>query len=267
MLQSGLFCVSRPRTQDRRLQRGLRNCPAMGCALPLPGREGRVRASVNTNFTETSRTCSLRFPAREYARPTKSALPNEPPARLAAPVTVFSHRMSGSRRRLILFARFPEPGRVKTRLIPALGAEGAAALHRRLVLRTLRTALVASRAAEAELEVRFTGGNENAMHLWLGDEVVCRAQCDGDLGRRMADAFEDSFREGARAAVVIGSDCPELTADLLGSAFDKLSQSSVVFGPARDGGYYLVGLTQPVPQLFRDIHWSTGTVLTESIFI
>jgi hypothetical protein len=173
--------------------------------------------------------------------------------------------MSGRRRRLILFARFPEPGRVKTRLIPALGAEGAAALHRRLVLRALRTALAASRAAEAELEIRFTGGDENAMHHWLGDEVICRAQCDGDLGRRMAAAFEDSFREGARAAVVIGSDCPELTADLLAAAFDKLSRASVVFGPARDGGYYLVGLTQLVPQLFRDVHWSTETVLTESI--
>jgi len=175
--------------------------------------------------------------------------------------------MSGSRRRLILFARFPEPERVKTRLIPLLGAEGAAALHRRLVLRTFRMALDASRAADAELEIRFTGDDENAMHHWLGDEVICRAQCDGDLGWRMVGALEDSFREGARATVIIGSDCPELTADLLTAAFDKLSQAQVVFGPARDGGYYLVGLTQPVPQLFRDVHWSTGTVLTESIFI
>jgi hypothetical protein len=175
--------------------------------------------------------------------------------------------MSGNRRRLVLFARFPEPGRVKTRLIPALGAEGAAALHRRLVLRTLRTALAASRACDAELEIRFTGGDENALHHWLGDEVICRAQCAGDLGRRMAGAFEDSFREGVRATAIIGSDCPELTADLLACAFDKLSQASVVFGPARDGGYYLIGLTQPVPQLFREIHWSTETVLTESICI
>jgi len=73
----------------------------------------------------------------------------------------------------------------------------------------------------------------------------------------MVGALEDSFREGARATVIIGSDCPELTADLLTAAFDKLSQAQVVFGPARDGGYYLVGLTQPVPQLFRDVHWST----------
>jgi len=128
--------------------------------------------------------------------------------------------MSGSRRRLILFARFPEPERVKTRLIPLLGAEGAAALHRRLVLRTLRTALAAGRAADAELEIRFTGGDENAMHHWLGDGVICRAQSDGDLGRRMEDALEDSFREGARATVIIGSDCPELTADRLAAAFE-----------------------------------------------
>jgi hypothetical protein len=173
--------------------------------------------------------------------------------------------MSSRWRRLILFARFPEPGRVKTRLIPALGPEGAAALHRRLVLRTLRTALAACRAADAELEIRFTGGDENALHHWLGDEVFCRAQSDGDLGRRMAGAFADSFREGARATVIIGSDCPELTADLLAAAFDKLFQASVVLGPATDGGYYLIGLTQPVPQLFRGIRWSTETVLAESL--
>ena len=77
--------------------------------------------------------------------------------------------MISQRRRLILFARYPVAGQVKTRLIPALGADGAAALHRRLVLRTLRTALAACRQADAELEVRFDGGSEDAMKHWLGD--------------------------------------------------------------------------------------------------
>ena len=119
--------------------------------------------------------------------------------------------MSEDRRRLILFARYPVPGKVKTRLIPALGAEGAAALHRRLVLRTLRTAHKACRAASADLEVRFDGGTEQAMSHWLGDSARFLPQGAGDLGERMARAFEESFRSGSPATVIIGSDCPGLT--------------------------------------------------------
>src|SRR5438067_34760 len=112
--------------------------------------------------------------------------------------------MAANRPRLILFARFPIAGRVKTRLIPALGAEGATALHRRLVLRTFRTALTFCVSHNVELEIRFDGASERAMRHWLGDGWLCRPQTDGDLGQRMARAFEDSFHEGATATVIIG---------------------------------------------------------------
>src|SRR6266849_4342735 len=117
--------------------------------------------------------------------------------------------------RLILFARFPVAGKVKTRLIPALGAEGAAALHRRLVLRTLRTANALCQSESVELEIRFAGDSENEMRHWLGDGWLCRPQNDGDLGQRMACAFDDSFRESSPATVIIGSDCPMLTPEVL----------------------------------------------------
>src|SRR5207247_2598430 len=116
-----------------------------------------------------------------------------------------------NRRRLILFVRYPAPGRVKTRLIPALGAEGAAALHRRLVLRTLRTAHAAARALDAVVEIQFDGGTDEAMRHWLGDSWHFRFQRSGDLGQRMAAAFEASIREGSSATVLIGGDCPGLT--------------------------------------------------------
>jgi hypothetical protein len=148
--------------------------------------------------------------------------------------------MHGTRRRLILLARYPEPGRVKTRLTLALGAEGAAALHRRLVLRTLRAASTACQSAGLELEVRFDGGSEDQMRHWLGIRGLCRAQGEGDLGQRMASAFADSFRDGAPSAVIIGSDCPGLTPGLLAAAFDRLSEAPVTLGPANDGGYYLL---------------------------
>ena len=149
--------------------------------------------------------------------------------------------------------------------MPALGAEGAAALHRRLVLRTLRTAQAACRATGAGLEIRFDGGNEKGIRHWLGDGWSCRAQPAGDLGLRMAQAFEDSFREGSLATLIIGSDCPGLTPELLATAFARLSSEPVVFGPANDGGYYLIGLTQAVPELFRDLPWGTAAVLADSL--
>lgn len=175
--------------------------------------------------------------------------------------------MADQRRRLILFARFPVAGKVKTRLIPALGAEGAAALHRRLVLRTLRTAHALCLSHGVELEIRFAGDDANEMQHWLGDGWLCRPQCEGDLGQRMAGAFADSFREGSPATVIIGSDCPSLTPETLAAAFDALKTNPVVFGPATDGGYYLIGLTKLVPELFQGVAWGTETVFAQSLQI
>lgn len=172
--------------------------------------------------------------------------------------------MANQRRRLILFARYPVAGKVKTRLIPALGAEGAAALHRRLVLRALRIAHALCQSQNVQLEIRFAGGGANEMQHWLGDGWLCRPQCEGDLGQRMAGAFEDSFREGSPATVIFGSDCPSLTPDILNAAFELLKTNPVVFGPATDGGYYLIGLNQPMPELFQGVAWGTETVLSQS---
>jgi rSAM/selenodomain-associated transferase 2/rSAM/selenodomain-associated transferase 1 len=166
-----------------------------------------------------------------------------------------------SDRRLILFARYPVAGRVKTRLVPALGAEGAAGVHRRLVLRTLRTAARFCAAEGIALEIRFDGGSADAVCHWLGDAASCRPQCEGDLGQRMADAFEASFAEGARATAIVGCDVPALGARALAGAFDALARGATVLGPATDGGYYLVGLTRPAPELFRGIAWGTDQVL------
>lgn len=168
-------------------------------------------------------------------------------------------------RRLILFARYPEPGRVKTRLIPALGVDGAAKLHRRLVLRTLHTAVAASEETGADLEVRFAGGDRERMQHWLGSRIHCREQTGDDLGSRMDHAFADSFNEGSTATVIIGSDCPKLAPDHVAAAFEKLREVPLVLGPALDGGYYLVGLTHPAPQLFRGIQWGSDSVLAESL--
>lgn len=170
-------------------------------------------------------------------------------------------------RRLVMFARAPVAGKVKTRLAPALGIEGALALHRRLVLRTLRSARAFCEAHDVELEVRIAGGDADAVKHWLGDDWRFREQRGGDLGERMAAAFDENFHEGSTATVLIGSDCPCLTPGVLASAFECLKTHGAVLGPARDGGYYLIGLTAPMPGLFRDIAWGTESVLAQSLAV
>src|SRR4051812_3182722 len=167
--------------------------------------------------------------------------------------------------RLIVFTRFPVPGRVKTRLIPALGADGAAGLHRQLTLRTMRTAESLRKHRSSQLQVHFEGGNVSAMQHWLGDRNSFVAQSSGHLGERMASVFRNAFQEGMTAAIIIGTDCPQLSPEILNKAFDALRASDVVLGPAHDGGYYLIGLSRFIPEIFEEIAWGTERVLSQTL--
>jgi rSAM/selenodomain-associated transferase 2/rSAM/selenodomain-associated transferase 1 len=169
--------------------------------------------------------------------------------------------------RLILFTRYPTPGRAKTRLIPVLGEQGAAALQRRLTLRAIRLAERVKAIRCAQFEIHYDGADAPVMQGWLGDRFEFYLQRQGDLGQRMVSAFEESFREGSDATVLIGADCPELTVEIVGEAFSALREAPVVFGPALDGGYYLVGLRRPVQDLFRGPSWGSDTVLADSLLI
>src|SRR6185295_7381939 len=123
--------------------------------------------------------------------------------------------MHRSRERLIIFTRYPEPGRTKTRLIPALGALGAAELHRRMTEQAIATARrLAARQAVA-LEICYTGGDAALMQRWLGADLPLRAQSGGDLGARMREAFQRAFQQGGARVVIMGSDCPGITSDIL----------------------------------------------------
>jgi len=167
--------------------------------------------------------------------------------------------------RLILFTRYPEPGRTKTRLIPALGAEGAADLHRRMTEHTLRRIRSFLATHPVSFQVRYEGGEEERMRQWLGDDPRMVEQGEGDLGRRMDLAFSESFQEGVRRVVVIGTDCPGIRPFHLTRAFRSLEDEDVVIGPANDGGYYLIGLRQPAPELFHGIPWGTEQVLERTL--
>lgn len=169
-------------------------------------------------------------------------------------------------RRIILFTRYPESGKTKTRLIPALGAEGAAALHQQLT----EHALTHARAQTlADVEIAWTGGDEAAMRAWLGPDTRLREQVSGDLGTRMKAALHTAFTEGATEALVAGSDCPDLDAETYEAAFDALNHHDLVVGPAADGGYYLIGAratsAAALSALFMQMEWSTNRVLTETL--
>lgn len=172
--------------------------------------------------------------------------------------------MLDRRQRLILFGRYPEPGRVKTRLIPALGPAGAADLQRRLTERALAEVRQAARRTGASVEFRFAGGNRRKMRRWLGDRLRLVPQGPGDLGDRMRRALFAALADGARRAVLVGTDVPGMTAAHLGGAIDALAGNDVVLGPSSDGGYWLVGLRHRA-DLFTNTDWGTPRVLEQTL--
>ena len=174
---------------------------------------------------------------------------------------------SAIRNRLIIFTRYPEPGKTKTRLIPALGPEGAADLHRRMSEHTMIWARQMKNTSAVSLEVRYEGGDENRIREWIGSDIPCRPQGNGDLGARMAWAFSEAFSVGMERVIIVGTDCPGLTGDLVQIAFEELRDNDLVVGPAKDGGYYLIGLRMFTPHLFGGIPWGTDEVLPKTLGI
>ncbi|MFZ5867424.1 MAG: TIGR04283 family arsenosugar biosynthesis glycosyltransferase [Thermodesulfobacteriota bacterium] len=165
------------------------------------------------------------------------------------------------RERVVLFTRYPEPGRTKTRMIPFLGAEKAADLHAQMTEFTLERLNEVRNRRAVSIEIRYAGGTERLMRRWLGKPFVYADQGPGDLGTRMLRSCADAFRQGAKRVVIVGTDCPGWGATTIEKAFRLLLRKDVVLGPARDGGYYLVGLSRLVPEIFQEIPWGTDQVM------
>ncbi|WP_293335722.1 TIGR04282 family arsenosugar biosynthesis glycosyltransferase [Microcoleus sp. CAWBG58] len=168
--------------------------------------------------------------------------------------------------KLIVFTRYPEPGKAKTRLIPVLGKTGAANLHRLMAQKAIARALSLSlqNSGRLSVEIHYTGGSQQQMQEWLGTDIIYQNQIEGDLGAKMTAAFQQSFNSGVDKAVIIGTDCPALKVEIMAQAFDKLSQHDLVLGPATDGGYYLIGLRRSIPELFNGIKWGTSEVFAST---
>ena len=165
--------------------------------------------------------------------------------------------------RIVLFAKEPQWGQVKTRLQPRLGEAGCLALYRRLLQRTGRMALAAQLAP---VHLWVTGNPRHEDFLALCPEQDIHSQQGADLGERMDHAATAVLNEGSGPVLIIGMDCPVMDRDYLARALEQLAGGvDVVLGPAEDGGYMLVGLARPVPAMFTGIDWGADTVLAQTL--
>jgi hypothetical protein len=174
--------------------------------------------------------------------------------------------MPGERWPLLVFARAPLEGAVKTRLIPAVGAQAATDLHRQLMSLTLQRACGA-RGAQVQLWIAGDPFDAFVQDCATRFCTPVYEQRGADLGRRMADAFERTLSGADRTArcVLIGTDCPAQTEQDLEDAAEVLRSHDAVLQPAEDGGYVLVGLRRPRPELFDAIEWGGPRVTEETL--
>ncbi len=157
--------------------------------------------------------------------------------------------------RLVQFTRYPVAGECKSRLIPAVGSKGAAAIHRHL---TEHVFGVLTKAG-CPLTLAYTGGDRTAFMRWLGERAALVPQAEGDLSQRLLAFVDDA------PIIFFGSDTPDLSPSHVSAAIAGLAEHELVIGPALDGGYYLIGMREPLPQLLTDMPWSTDQVLPETL--
>ena len=163
--------------------------------------------------------------------------------------------------RLILFAKAPELGKVKTRLAQQIGGQKALDAYIQL-LRHLARQL----RRRTDVEVRITPDHAlDSLKALIPETWKVRPQGEGDLGARLTHAFQEAFAEGCTKVAAIGADCPYITNRDIDAAWEALNQKDICVGPATDGGYWLLGMRAMQLALFQDIPWSTPEVLAQTL--
>ncbi len=161
---------------------------------------------------------------------------------------------------LIIFTRNPELGKVKTRLAKDVGDENALNIYKILLAQTYKV----SRSVDAIKQVWYSE-NIQEKDLWNNGEFEKHLQGGQDLGARMQLAFQKGFQSGYHNIIIIGSDLYDITTKEIDEAFKKLADQDAIVGPAEDGGYYLLGLTEMIPELFENKPWGTDEVLQKTL--
>lgn len=168
------------------------------------------------------------------------------------------------RRSLLMMVRYPEPGRVKSRLANDLGEKPAAEIYRFCAESLFRAATSLPEDIDNFLYCADESDCDR-ISSWAGGKFGYLAQPEGELADRLIEGFELAFDQGATKVIIVASDVPDIRSELIQRAFNALNQKDVVIGPSPDGGYYLIGLNNLHPGLFRDIRWSTRAVLRETL--
>lgn len=175
-----------------------------------------------------------------------------------------------SQEEIIIFTRYPVPGTTKTRLIPALGADGAARIQKIMSEQVVQTARQLKEEAKLCLSVYFTGGSRRQMRDWLGSDLVYHDQKGSDLGERMMHALQDAIQRGSKRIILLGADCPDIDSHLIAHTLNKLKTRQLVLGPSTDGGFYLIGISSRLPRatlpiLLKNISWGTHNVFQTTV--
>lgn len=168
--------------------------------------------------------------------------------------------MGKSKRLLIIFYRNPELGKVKSRLAATIGEERALAIYLLMAAHTRSIALL-TQVDRMVYYSEFTDTEDS----WGNKDFQKRLQAGADLGEKMKNAFEESFRSGYDSICIVGTDCLELTESILKKAYEILDREDAVVGPAADGGYYLLGMSRFIPGLFSNKKWSTSSVCRDTM--
>jgi len=174
--------------------------------------------------------------------------------------------MAGSNECIIIFTKFPVPGKVKTRLVPPLTKAEACKLYKSLVESTLKKA---EKTGKRIIVCYYPAGSRAGFIRWLGKGVRYIPQKGAGLGSKMKNAFICAFGSGYDKVLLAGCDIPDLSAGQLKKDFKRLSGCDALLGPAKDGGYYMIGFNKKsfLPEVFSGIKWSTPSVLTRTLAI
>ncbi len=170
---------------------------------------------------------------------------------------------------ILLFVKSPRQVPVKSRLAESIGKQAARTLYENFIRDILKTLSAVSAKTGCAIRVYvYPPGASQEMGEWLGNDYPCLPQQGGDLGERMKNAFLAGFAEGYRWVMIVGSDVPDITEAILTEGISRLEEDpGAVIGPARDGGYYLVGFRPAafLPAAFENIPWGTDTVFAETM--
>lgn len=165
---------------------------------------------------------------------------------------------------LIIFLKYPEAGKVKTRLAKDIGNNEAARIYSLMTLNIIESVV----APECYNTIIFYDPPEKEQEIknWVGKKEIQYAPQEGNtLGDRISNAFKVVFSSGIEKAVIIGTDCLDVSSDIINVAIHLLDETEVVLGPAEDGGYYILALNKYRPEIFQDIDWSTKHVLEQTV--